>query len=184
MIVFTDGAEFRAWLEANHATASGVYAKSAKKHTGIRTLTWDEGVDAALCFGWIDGVRRGVDEDWYVQRYTPRRKRSTWSQKNVERIERLEAEGLMTEAGRAEVERARADGRWAAAYASPKNMTVPDDLRLALDANPAAAEFFAGLKGNNRYAILHRIATAVKPETRARRIEKFVAMCERGETLH
>lgn len=176
--------ELRAWLVDNHETAPGVWVKFAKKHTGLPTPTWSETVDVVLCFGWIDGQRRGLDEDHYLQKYTPRRKRSTWSKINVEKAERLIAAGEMWPAGHAEVERAKADGRWAAAYDSPSKATVPDDLQAALDANPKAAEFFATLTGNARYAILHRVATAVKPETRARRIEKFVGMCERGEKLH
>jgi uncharacterized protein YdeI (YjbR/CyaY-like superfamily) len=183
-IAFGSAAEFRAWLEEHHASAPGVWLKAAKKHTGIPSVTWDESVDVALCFGWIDGQRRGIDGDWYAQKFTPRGKRSIWSKKNRERVERLIADGLMQPAGLAEVERAKADGRWDAAYDSPSTAAIPDDLQAALDANPKAAEFFATLKGNNRYAILHRVATAKKPETRARRIEKFVGMCERGETIH
>jgi uncharacterized protein YdeI (YjbR/CyaY-like superfamily) len=184
IIEFGTAAAFRAWLEEHHATAPGVWSKVAKKQTGLPAISWDDSVDIALCFGWIDSQRRGLDDRYYLQKYTPRGRRSTWSKINRARVERLIAAGLMTPAGLAEVERAKADGRWDAAYDSPKTMTVPADLQAALDANPEAAAFFATLKSTNRYAILHRVATAVKPETRARRIEKYVAMCERGETVH
>jgi uncharacterized protein YdeI (YjbR/CyaY-like superfamily) len=184
IIAFPSPEAFREWLEREHATAPGVWVKAAKAATGIPSLTWDQGVDAALCFGWIDGQSKGVDETWYLQRYTPRRPRSKWSKVNRERVERLIAAGLMRPAGLAEVERAKADGRWGAAYDPPSRATVPDDLQAALDALPGAAAFFAGLSGNNRYAILHRVQDAKRPETRARRIVKFAAMCAAGETVH
>jgi uncharacterized protein YdeI (YjbR/CyaY-like superfamily) len=143
-----------------------------------------EALHAALCYGWIDGQARSFDERFYLQRFTPRRARSIWSKRNVGFATALVESGRMQPAGLREIERAKADGRWAAAYDAPSAATVPDDLQAALDANPAAAEFFAGLKGQNRYAILHRLQTARRPETRARRIEMFVAMLARGETLH
>jgi uncharacterized protein YdeI (YjbR/CyaY-like superfamily) len=138
----------------------------------------------ALAHGWIDGQVKRIDEDWYRQRWTPRRARSVWSKINRTAAEAMIERGEMKPAGLREVERAKADGRWERAYDSPKTAEVPDDLRAALDADPAAAEFFAGLDSINRYAILHRIQGAKKPETRARRIEQFVAMCGRGETVH
>ncbi|HEX8208366.1 MAG TPA: YdeI/OmpD-associated family protein [Solirubrobacteraceae bacterium] len=148
-------------------------------------MTYLEAVEAALCFGWIDGqVRMAEEEGWRLQRFTPRRSRSRWSQINVERAEALIAAGRMRPAGLAEVERAKADGRWAAAYPPPSRIEVPDDLRGALDASPAAAEAFAGLSSANRYAILYRVHDAKRAETRARRIEQFVGMLERGETIH
>jgi uncharacterized protein YdeI (YjbR/CyaY-like superfamily) len=143
-----------------------------------------EALDVALCFGWIDGQAKAIDEQWYVQRFTPRRKRSMWSKINREKVAALIDAGRMRPAGLAEIERAKADGRWDAAYDSPATSTVPDDLRAALDASPAASEAFDGLSSQNRYAILHRVQTAVKPETRARRIAKFVGMLERGERLY
>ena len=155
-----------------------------RKGTGVRSLTYEEAVLAALCFGWIDGQARSLDETAWLQRYTPRRSRSIWSQINTERAARLIAEGRMRAAGLAEVERAKADGRWEAAYAPPSTATVPPDLEAALAASPAAAEVFAGLDSRNRYSILHRLATAKKPETRARRVATFVAMLEKGELLH
>jgi uncharacterized protein YdeI (YjbR/CyaY-like superfamily) len=143
-----------------------------------------EALQEALRFGWIDGQARSVDESWYEQRFTPRRARSIWSKRNRGFAEALIQSGRMEPAGLREVERAKADGRWDAAYDAPSTATVPDDLRAALDASPDAAAFFATLNSQNRYAILHRIQTARRPETRARRIETFVAMLARGETLH
>jgi uncharacterized protein YdeI (YjbR/CyaY-like superfamily) len=171
------------WLEANHESADGVWIKMAKKGSGIETVTHPEAIDVALCFGWIDGQRTGLDDVWFLQRFTPRRPRSKWSQINREKAEALIADGAMRAAGLREVERAKADGRWEAAYPGARAIEVPDDLRVALDANPAAREFFETLTGSSRYAVLYRIHDAKRPETRARRIEKFVAMLARGETL-
>ena len=176
--------EWEAWLEAEHDTADGVWLKLAKKPSGLPAPTWDACVDTALCFGWIDGQSKSIDDTYFKQRYTPRRPRSRWSKINRDRVERLIAEGRMRPKGLEEVERAKADGRWDAAYDSPKTATVPDDLQQALDENPEAKAFFATLKSRNRYAILHRIQEAKKPETRARRIAKYVAMCAAGETLY
>jgi uncharacterized protein YdeI (YjbR/CyaY-like superfamily) len=152
----------------------------AKKHTGIASLDWEGGVEVALCFGWIDGQSRRIDDDWFVQRFTPRRPRSTWSKINRQKVEALRAAGRMRAAGEAEVARAQADGRWDAAYDGPATATVPEDLASALAAAGLEAAF-AGLDGRNRYAILHRLQTAKRPETRARRIETFVAMLAAGE---
>jgi uncharacterized protein YdeI (YjbR/CyaY-like superfamily) len=184
VLPFASPADWEAWLEENHAEAPGIWIKIAKKATGIETVTHLEALDVALCFGWIDGQRRRLDDKWFLQRFTPRRPRSRWSQVNRDNVARLTAAGRMRPAGLREVERAQADGRWAAAYASQSKIEVPEDLQAALDANPAAAEFFATLKGSNRYAVLYRIHDAKRPETRARRIDKFVAMLARGETLH
>ena len=157
----------------------------AKKATGVPSIDWAQGVECALCFGWIDGQRRPDPEPGYFrQRFTPRRARSKWSKVNREKVAALTAAGLMTPAGQAEVDRAKADGRWDAAYEPQSSRTVPDDLQAALDASPAAAEAFAGLDSRNRYAITYRIGDAKRPETRARRIATYVAMLERGETLH
>ena len=181
---FADQAAWREWLAANHGSSDGVWIKFAKKASGIPTVVYAEAVEEALIHGWIDGQVKRVDDDFYMQRFTPRRAQSRWSKINCAKAEKLIAEGRMAPAGLAEVERAKADGRWGRAYDSPTTAVVPEDLRAALDADPAAAEFFAGLDGNNRYAILHRVQEAKKPETRARRIEKFVAMLARGETLY
>jgi uncharacterized protein YdeI (YjbR/CyaY-like superfamily) len=141
-------------------------------------------LETALCFGWIDGRREALDERYFLQRFTPRRPRSKWSRINRDKCERLIAEGRMRSAGHAEVERARADGRWDAAYEGQKRMTVPDDLQRELDSRPGAKAFFAELGSQNRYAILYRLQDAKKPETRARRLAKFVEMLEAGETVY
>ena len=182
---FASAADLEAWLEAHHAAEDELWIEFAKKGSGVPSVTYAEAVDLSLCFGWIDGlVRRSEEEGFYRQRFTPRRARSKWSQINVGKVERLIAEGRMRPAGLAEVERAKADGRWDDAYAAPSKITVPDDLRAALDARPEAAAFFATLGGSKRYAVLYRIHDAKRPETRARRIAQFVDMLARGETLH
>jgi uncharacterized protein YdeI (YjbR/CyaY-like superfamily) len=184
VLPFASADAWAAWLEREHARAPGVWLQIAKKDSGIATVTYAEALDAALCFGWIDGQKRGFDASWFLQRFTPRKRASRWSKTNTEHVERLLAAGRMRPAGLAQVEAARADGRWEAAYAGARAAAVPGDLRAALDANPAAAAFFATLRGANRYAILYRVHDARRPETRARRIERFVAMLARGETLH
>jgi uncharacterized protein YdeI (YjbR/CyaY-like superfamily) len=184
VLPFASATAWERWLEREHARAPGVWLQIAKKDTGIATVTYAEALDVALCFGWIDGQKRGFDATWFLQRFTPRRRGSKWSKINTGHVERLLVAGRMRPAGLAEVEAARADGRWAAAYDGQSSATVPPDLQAALDANPAAAEFFATLRGANRYAILYRVQDAKRPETRRRRIERFVAMLERGETLH
>jgi uncharacterized protein YdeI (YjbR/CyaY-like superfamily) len=181
---FASAAEWESWLGEQHAALPGVWLKIAKKGSGIPSVTHAEALDVALCYGWIDGQRRSVDETWFVQKYTPRRPRSTWSKRNREKVAALIQAGRMQPAGLREIERAKADGRWDAAYDGPAAATVPEDLQRELDANPAAAEFFATLNSQNRYAILHRIQTATKPETRARRIAQFVQMLARGKKLY
>jgi uncharacterized protein YdeI (YjbR/CyaY-like superfamily) len=171
-------------LEEQHAVSDGVRIKIAKKATGIPTVTHEEALDVALCYGWIDGQRDRFDDEWFLQRFTPRRRRSNWSKVNRAKAERLIEEGRMRPGGLAEIERALADGRWDAAYDAQSTATVPDDLQKALDENPAAAAFFATLNSQNRYAILHRVQDAKRPETRARRIEKFVAMLNEGSKLY
>ena len=156
----------------------------AKKSTGIATITWDDLVDEGLCFGWIDGQRGALDETYFVQRFTPRTKRSKWSKINTDRVARLIKAKRMRPAGLRQVEMAKADGRWDAAYEGSKVAEVPGDLQAALDASPAAAEAFAGLDRTNRYAILYRIGAVKRPETRARKIIEFIAMLERGDTVH
>ena len=182
-VAFADQAAWRAWLAEHHGSSDGLWIKFAKKASGIPTVVYAEAVEESLIHGWIDGQVKRVDDDFYMQRFTPRRARSRWSKINRAKAEKLIAAGRMHPAGLAEVERAKADGRWDAAYDSPTTATVPDDLRAALDAEPAAARLFAELDGNNRYAILHRIQDAKRPETRARRIAQFVAMLARGETI-
>jgi uncharacterized protein YdeI (YjbR/CyaY-like superfamily) len=183
-LAFATQADFEAWLEEHHTTAPGIWIRIAKKASGIPTVSPAEAIDSCLCFGWIDGLRRSNDEATFLQRYTPRRARSKWSKINRARAEELVAAGRMRPAGLAEVQRAKDDGRWDAAYDSPRNIQVPEDLQRALDAEPAAAAEFAALDSTNRYAVLYRIHDAKRPETRARRIETFVAMLARGERLY
>jgi uncharacterized protein YdeI (YjbR/CyaY-like superfamily) len=184
-LIVAGPAEWREWLETNHATSPGVRLVLARKGAdGPTALTHGSALQEALCFGWIDGQAGRRDDGTFTVRFTPRRPRSIWSQRNVAFAERLIAEGRMTPAGLAEVDRARADGRWAAAYAGPAAMTMPDDLAAALAASPAAKAMFERLSSQNRYAILFRTHQAKRPETRARRIAQFVAMLERGETIY
>lgn len=183
-LVFASGATWAAWLERHHATADGVAIRMAKKGSGIESVAYPEVLEIALCFGWIDGRRNALDDKWYLQRFTPRRARSRWSRINREKAEALIASGQMRDAGLAEVERAKADGRWEAAYDGQRAMSVPPDLQHELDARPGAAKFFAGLSSQNRYSILYRLHDAKRPETRARRLAKFVAMLEAGETIY
>lgn len=177
-------AEWETWLEDHHAESPGVWIKMAKKDSGIASVRHQEAVVSALCFGWIDGRREAFDDRYFLQRFSPRRPRSNWSRINRENVERLIAEGRMRPAGLAEVQRAKADGRWERAYESQKRSTVPDDLRRELDARPKAKAFFEQLNSQNRYAILYRLQEAKKPETRARRLAKFVAMLEEGEAVY
>jgi uncharacterized protein YdeI (YjbR/CyaY-like superfamily) len=156
----------------------------AKKGTGVESVTHAEALEVAICFGWIDGQRKALDETYFLQRFTPRRPRSKWSKINRAKATELIERGEMRPAGLEEVERAKADGRWDAAYDSHSTATVPPDLQQALDANPKAKEFFATLNSQNRYAILYRVGDAKRPETRARRIAQFVEMLAKGETLH
>jgi uncharacterized protein YdeI (YjbR/CyaY-like superfamily) len=181
---FASPDEWEEWLEENHAVADGVWIEMAKKDTGIKSVRHPEAVERALCFGWIDGRREAHDERYFLQRFTPRRSRSSWSRINREAAERLIADGRMRPAGLAEVERAKADGRWQAAYEGQRSSTVPDDLQRELDARPKAKASFAELNSQNRYAILYRLQEAKKPETRARRLAKFLAMLEAGEKIY
>lgn len=181
---FPDRAALERWLEQEGRSSQGIWLRLAKKDSGLPSVSKAEAIDAALCFGWIDGQLDKYDEASWLMRLTPRRPRSKWSAKNKARAVELIEQGRMTPPGLAEIEAAKADGRWEAAYAPQGSAEVPPDLQAALDASPKAAAFFATLRGASRYAILYRIADAKKPETRAARIEKFVAMLERGETLH
>ena len=181
---FRSAAEWEGWLTDNHARPEGIWIKIAKKDSGIESVRYPEVLESAICFGWIDGQRQALDEGRFLQRFTPRRKRSRWSRINRDTAERLIAEGRMRPAGLAEVERAREDGRWEAAYSGPKASAIPDDLLSELNARPKAKEFFEGLSSQNRYAILYRLDEAKRPETRARRLAKFIAMLEAGESIH
>jgi len=176
IIPFASREAWEAWLEEQHAVSQGVWLKIAKKGSGIESVTFAEALDVALCYGWIDSQADKFDGDFWLQRFTPRKPRSKWSQVNREKVARLIEAGRMRPAGLREIERAKADGRWDAAYEPPSAATVPDDLRLELEKNEVAREFFETLDSTNRYAILYRIQDAKKPETRARRIAKYVAM--------
>jgi len=182
--LFARPGELEAWLEENHASCEGVWLKIAKKGAAEPSVTYGEALQLALCFGWIDSQKRGFDDQHFLQRFTPRRPRGRWSRINREKAEVLIEAGKMRPAGLAEVEAAKADGRWEAAYEGQRTAKVPPDLQRELDANPTAAEFFASLDSANRYAITYRLEEAKKPETRERRLRKFVAMLERGEKIH
>ena len=184
VLAFASQDEWEAWLDAEHATSDGVWVKFAKKGSGVETVVYAEALEVALCYGWIDSQVMSLDERFYLQKFTPRRSRSKWSRINREKIEQLTNAGRMKPAGLEQVELAKADGRWDAAYASPSTIEVPEDLQKAVDARPKAAEFFATLPGSNRYAVLYQLEDAKKPETRARRLEKFMGMLERGEKVY
>ncbi len=182
---FADAAAWEHWLE-RHPQSSGVWLKIAKKDAGIPSVTYAEALDVALCHGWIDGQKKGFDAQFFLQRFTPRRARSTWSKINVAKIDMLTAAGRMRPAGLREVEAAKADGRWDAAYDGARSMDVPPELAkaLALAKNRKAKVFFDALDKTNRYAVCWRVQTAVKPETKLARVEKLVAMLARGEKIH
>ena len=183
-LIVSDAAAFRDWLDANRDSSGGVWLVLAKKNTTDPTsLSYAQALEEALCQGWIDGQRRSRDATTFTQRFTPRRRTSQWSKRNVDLAERLIADGRMLPSGLVEIERAKADGRWAAAYSGQAAATVPADLATALAANPAAGKMFAALNGANRYAVLYRVETAKRAETRARRIDQLVEMLARGETI-
>jgi uncharacterized protein YdeI (YjbR/CyaY-like superfamily) len=184
IVQFASQADWLAWLAKNHAETAGVWLRLAKKGSGVASVSYDEAVEAALCFGWIDGHKKAYDEASWLQRMTPRGPRSIWSKVNRRKAEALIASGRMKPAGLEAIERAKKGGQWDAAYDSQSGATVPPDLQAELDKSPAARDFFATLNSVNRYAILHRVQTAAKPETRAKRIRKFVEMLERNEKIH
>jgi uncharacterized protein YdeI (YjbR/CyaY-like superfamily) len=183
-IAFETAAEWRRWLERNHGSSPGVWVRFAKKNSSVRSITYLEAVDGALRWGWIDGQSKPLDDQSWLQRYTPRRARSIWSKINRDKALALIERGEMKAPGLAEIERARGDGRWDAAYDSPKNAAVPEEFAKALASKPRAAAFYAKLNAANRYAILWRLQTAKRPETKKKRIEQFIAMLLRGEKLH
>lgn len=182
--LFKSAKAFEAWLKKNHATSDGLWLKIAKRGSNEPSVTYPEAVEIALCWGWIDGQKKSLDDQHYLQRFTPRRARSVWSKINVEKVQGLIEAGRMQAPGEAQVEAAKADGRWARAYDGARTSTVPEDLQAALEAEPAAKTFFASINASNRYAILWRIQTAARAETRARRIAQLVGMLARGETIH
>jgi uncharacterized protein YdeI (YjbR/CyaY-like superfamily) len=176
VVAFESQADWEAWIDTHQDDQQGAWLKLARAGSGIPSVTRDEALDVALCYGWIDGQGRSLDEQYWLQRFTPRRPRSRWSLINTRKVEALIAAGRMRPSGLREIDKAKVDGRWEAAYAPPSESTVPDDLQQALDANPVALAFFQTLDSRNRYAILHRIGDAKRPETRARRIAQFVEM--------
>lgn len=184
VIPFASRGAWEAWLEEHHVASEGLWLKISKKSSGIESVSYAEALEAALCYGWIDGQRDSFDGEYFLQRFTPRRPRSKWSKVNVGKVTKLIEEGRMMPAGLREVERAKVDGRWEAAYESQSTATVPEDLQRRLDENPEAAAFFATLNSANRYAILYRIQDAKRPETRARRIEKVVVLLNERKKLY
>jgi len=182
--LFKSARAFETWLRKHHATSDGLWLRIAKKGADEPSVTYPEAVDIALCWGWIDGQKKSLDDQHYLQRFTPRRARSIWSKINVDKVAALVECGRMQPPGQAQVDAAKADGRWAKAYDGARTSTVPDDLQAALEASPAAKAFFATVNATNRYAVLWRVQTAVKPETRARRIAQLVDKLARGEVLH
>lgn len=182
--LFATGKAWWTWLQKQHAASPGVWMKIAKKGAPESSVQYPEALDAALCFGWIDGQKKSIDEQYWLQKFTPRAKRSIWSKINREKVTALIEKGLMQPAGQAEIERAKQDGRWDAAYDSWSAAEVPPDLQAALDASAKARAKFKTLNSQNRYAILFRTHQAKRADTRARRISEFVAMLERGETIY
>ena len=184
VLLFADQQAWATWLAENHTTSTGLWLQLAKKASGLTSVSYAEALDVALCYGWIDGQKQSYDEDSWLQKFTPRGTKSIWSKINREKVAQLIERGLMQPTGIAAVESAKQDGRWDAAYDSARTMTVPDDFQAALDQSAPAAAFFATLNSANRYAILWRIQTAKKAETRTKRIEQFIQMLENKEKLH
>jgi uncharacterized protein YdeI (YjbR/CyaY-like superfamily) len=184
VISFDSGEAWESWLATEHASSAGVWLKIAKKGSSSQTISYADALAVALCYGWIDGQKGKLDEDFWLQRFTPRKPGSRWSRINTDRAAELIESGRMRPAGQAEIDRARADGRWAAAYESQSAITMPDDLAAALGRNDVARAFFETLSSVNRYAILYRVTTARRPETRAQRIATYVDMLARHETLY
>lgn len=184
IIHFDDLSDFESWLEAHHDESRGIWVRLVKKNAPGKSISRNDAVDAALCFGWIDSQAATVDDVHWLQRFTPRTSRSKWSKLNCNRISELEEQGRMRPAGRREVDRAKEDGRWDRAYDSPSNISVPEDLQRELDASPRARDFFNTLDGQNRFAILNQIYDARREDTRQRRIRKFVEMLEEGKKIY
>ncbi|MDB5895226.1 MAG: hypothetical protein JWQ88_2757 [Rhodoferax sp.] len=181
--LFNSATSFESWLERHYATVDSLWLMIAKKGAGETSVTYAEAVEIALCWGWIDGHKKRLDDRYFLQRFTPRRPRSMWSRINVDKVAALIEAGRMQPAGQAQVDAAKADGRWRQAYDGASTATVPPDLHAALEASPQAKAFFATVNASNRYAVLWRVQTAVKPETRARRIARLVEMLANGQTV-
>jgi uncharacterized protein YdeI (YjbR/CyaY-like superfamily) len=184
VLKFKSQAQWEKWLGENHGQPDGVWLKFAKKNSGETTLSFADAIDSAVCYGWIDSQRNGLDEKFYLQKFSPRRAKSVWSKINRERVERLTAEGRMMPAGLAQVEAAKADGRWAAAYAGQATAEVPEDFKEALAKNKNAAEFFDSLSKANKYSFIWRLHHVKRPETRAANIEKYIEMLAKGQKFH
>jgi len=184
ILFFVNDKAWEDWLGAHFSEPSGVWLKFAKKGTGIDSLHYKEALDVALCYGWIDGLSKRVDDTYYLQKFTPRRARSLWSKNNIANVERLTAAGRMHPSGQAEIDAAKTDGRWQQAYEGQKTATIPPELEAALESHPKAKAFFDSLSSTNRYACIWRVATAKRPETKAARVEKIIAMLENGQTFH
>jgi uncharacterized protein YdeI (YjbR/CyaY-like superfamily) len=172
------------WLEKNHMNSSGIWLRIFKKNSGVLSVNYDQALDEALCFGWIDGQVKSYDELSYIQKFTPRRTRSMWSKRNIEHVKRLENEGRMRPSGIKEAEAAKTDGRWENSYVSPSNMTIPEDFLNELSKDPVTAGFFNNLDKTNKYAIAWRLQTAKKPETRAKRMKAIIGMLSKGNKFH
>jgi uncharacterized protein YdeI (YjbR/CyaY-like superfamily) len=181
MLEFANSAAWRAWLDGNHASCDGLWLRLYKKTSGIASVNYAEALDEALCYGWIDGQKKSYDELSFLQKFTPRRTRSMWSKRNIEHIARLSDSGLMMPAGLAEVERAKLDGRWDAAYDPATSMTIPEDFLIKVRQNPKVSSFFDTLSKTNLYAIGFRLQTAKKPETRTNRMAALIKMLEDGQ---
>ncbi|KXX81277.1 hypothetical protein MMYC01_203217 [Madurella mycetomatis] len=181
--LFENAIAWETWLETNYAQSTGLWLKISKKGSGIASVTYEEALDTALCFGWIDGQRKSHDAEHFLQRFTPRRKKSIWSKRNVDKVGELIAAGRMRDAGQLEIDAAKADGRWEKAYSSASVIQVPADFQAALDQNKKAKTFFEGLGKTKRYPFLWRIETAKRDDTRKKRIEQFVELLAKGQTL-
>jgi uncharacterized protein YdeI (YjbR/CyaY-like superfamily) len=184
ILPFASQSKWIDWLAKQHDKSAGMWLKLAKKDSGISSITYDEALDIALCYGWIDGQKNSFDEKYFLQKFTPRGPKSIWSKINTEKAERLIANGQMKSAGLKAIETAKTDGRWEQAYNSQKNISVPEDFKAALDKNKKAKAFFESLNSANQYSFLFRIQTAKKAETRAKRIQRFVEMLEKNEKFH
>lgn len=183
-MAFETARAWDAWLKKHGSSSPGIYLQIAKKNSGLLSVTYAEALEVALCHGWIDAIKRSYDDASFLQKFLPRTPKSIWSEINKKKVQQLIKAKLMRPAGLAAVERAKANGQWVKAYAPASTVTVPPDLAAALKKNKKAAAFFKTLKGSNRYAILHRLHTAKKEETRAKRLALFIGMLERGETIH
>jgi uncharacterized protein YdeI (YjbR/CyaY-like superfamily) len=182
--LFKSARAFHTWLKKHHATSDGLWLKIGKKGSGEPSVKYAEAVEVALCWGWIDGQKKALDDEHFLQRFTPRRARSIWSKINVNKVAALIEAGRMQPAGQAQIDAAKADGRWGRAYEGARTSSMPNDLQAALDASPKAKAFFSTINASNRYAVLWRVQTAVKPQTRAARIAQLVEMLARGEVVH